>query len=146
MSRQLQETADSQFYSVNPSSLLLLLFFYFSSPFCLTAFTFNWPLRILKVFFLLQIHLFAEPFCVILHRHLSNKHPLNELLKYHCRGLIATNTIGSPSLVSPNGYMDKLTTMGYRGTVLLVDRGYKTLSWKDADFHLDIKVNKFYTL
>jgi len=88
---------------------------------------------------LLKIHLFAEPFCVILHRHLSNKHPLNELLKYHCRGLIATNTIGSPSLVSPNGYMDKLTTMGYRGTVLLVDRGYKTLSWKDADFHLDIK-------
>ena len=38
--------------------------------------------------------------------------------------------------------MDQLTAMGYRGTVSLLDRSYKTLSWKEADFHLDIKVKK----
>lgn len=96
--------------------------------------------------FHLQIHLFAEPFCVVLYRQLSSKHPLHELLKYHCRGVIATNTIGSPSLITPHQYMDKLTAMGHIGTVLLLDRGYKTLSWKDTDFHLDIKVNKSVSL
>ena len=83
---------------------------------------------------------------MVLYRQLSSQHPLNELLKYHCRGVIATNTIGSPSLVAKDGYMDQLTAMGREGTVLLLERGYKSLSWKDADFHLDIQVNKFLLL
>ena len=81
---------------------------------------------------------------MVLYRQLSSKHPLNELLKYHCRGLLATNTIGSPTLVTAGGYMDQLTAMGHKGTLILLDRGYKTLTWKDADFDLDIKVNKCY--
>ena len=36
--------------------------------------------------------------------------------------------------------MDQLTAMGAAGTVLLLQRGYKTLSWNDTDFHLDIQV------
>lgn len=36
--------------------------------------------------------------------------------------------------------MDQLTAMGHNGTLLLLKRGYKTLSWKDTDFHLDIMV------
>ena len=80
---------------------------------------------------------------MVLYRHLSSQHPLHELLKYHCRGLIATNTIGSPSLVMKGGHMDQLTAMGAAGTVLLLQRGYKTLSWNDTDFHLDIRVNHF---
>lgn len=75
-----------------------------------------------------------------MHRHLSSQHPLNELLKYHCRGLLATNTLGSPSLVNEGGYMDILTAIGHKGTILLLERGYKTLGWKDTDFHQDIKV------
>lgn len=88
---------------------------------------------------LLKLHLFAEPFCVVMHRQLSSQHPLNELLKYHCRGVMLINTLGSPSLITPDGYMDQLTAMGHKGTLLLLERGYKTLSWKDTDFHLDIK-------
>lgn len=53
---------------------------------------------------------------------------------------MATNTIGSPSLITAHGYMDQLTAMGHKGTLLLLERGYKTLSWKDTDFHLDIMV------
>lgn len=88
---------------------------------------------------LLKIHLLMEPFCVVLYRQLSLRHPLNQLLKYHCRGLLATNAIGGPKLVKPGGYMDILTAMGRIGTIKLLERGYKTLSWKDADFHGDIK-------
>jgi len=53
---------------------------------------------------------------------------------------MATNTLGSPTLITSDGYMDQLTAMGHKGTLLLMERGYKTLSWKDTDFHLDIKV------
>ena len=87
-----------------------------------------------------------EPFCVALQRHLSSQHPLNVILKYHCRGVMVTNTIGSPTLITPGQYMDKLTPMGYKGTLLLLQRGYKTLSWQDSDFHLNIKVRYHYYL
>ena len=36
--------------------------------------------------------------------------------------------------------MDILTAIGHKGTILLLERGYKTLGWKDTDFHQDIKV------
>ena len=94
----------------------------------------------------LQIHIFSEPICAVLYRQLSNKHPLNELLKYHCRGLIAVNAIGAPQLFFPLGYMDRLSAMGRKGTVLLLSRGLKTFSWKLADLHLDMKVRKAYVL
>lgn len=88
---------------------------------------------------LLKVHLLMEPFCVVLYRHLSSKHPLNQILKYHCRGLLTTNTIGSPSLIKPDGYMDILTAMGHKGTIQLIGRAYEKLTWKDADFHSDMK-------
>jgi len=39
--------------------------------------------------------------------------------------------------------MDQLTAMGHNGTLSLLERGYKNLSWRDTDFHLDIKVARF---
>ena len=38
--------------------------------------------------------------------------------------------------------MDKLAAFGSKGTILLVGRGFKEMSWKDADFRLDMKVEK----
>lgn len=86
------------------------------------------------------LHLFSEPFCVVLHRQLSSNHPLNVLLKYSCRGVLASNTLGAPQLITPGTFMDKLTAFGYKGTLLLVQRGFNEMSWKDADFHLDIQL------
>ena len=82
---------------------------------------------------------------MVLYRQLSSLHPLNELLKYHCRGLITTNLIGGPQLIIPGKYMDRLTAMGHKGTILLIDRAYKTLTWKDADHRFDMKVNMLTT-
>ena len=42
----------------------------------------------------------------------------------------------------PGTYMDKLAAFGHKGTLLLIERGVKKMSWKDADFHLDIKVEE----
>ena len=39
--------------------------------------------------------------------------------------------------------MDKLSAFGSKGTIVLVGRGYKEMSWKDADFYLDLKVEDF---
>lgn len=88
-----------------------------------------------------QIHLFTEPICMALYRHLPSKHPLNELLKYHCRGLITANTIGAPPLFWPKGYMDRLSAIGRQGAMLLIIRGYQTLDWNNADLLFDMKVN-----
>lgn len=38
--------------------------------------------------------------------------------------------------------MDKLSAFGHKGTISLVDRGYKDLSWSDTDFYLDLKVGR----
>lgn len=38
--------------------------------------------------------------------------------------------------------MDKLTSIGIKGHVTLLTRGLKTLSWKNADLHLDMKVSE----
>lgn len=53
---------------------------------------------------------------------------------------MVANTLGAPQLITPGTFMDKLSAIGYRGTLLLVERGYKTLSWEDTDCYLDIKV------
>ena len=80
---------------------------------------------------------------MVLYRQISSKHPLNELLKYHCRGLITANTIGAPPLFWPNGYMDKLAAMGRKGAMWLIVQGYQTTEWNNADFNFDIKVKRF---
>lgn len=53
---------------------------------------------------------------------------------------MATNTLGAPQLITPGTFMDKLGAFGNKGTVLLLERGYKAMNWNDGDFRLDIKV------
>ena len=57
------------------------------------------------------------------------------------RGIITANLIGGPQLIIPGKYMDIISAMGHKETILLVERAIKTLSWKNADHHFDIKVN-----
>ena len=53
---------------------------------------------------------------------------------------MAANTLGAPQLITPGTLMDKPGAMGPKGTLLVVGRSYRSLSWKDADYYLDIKV------
>ena len=89
---------------------------------------------------LLKLHLFMEPVCVCLHRHLSKLHPLHHLLKHHCRGLIGTNAFGYPFLMAPDGSISKLMTVGLQGAKVMIARAYKDVSWDDTDFLANIRV------
>ncbi|XP_046839259.1 polyunsaturated fatty acid 5-lipoxygenase-like isoform X2 [Xenia sp. Carnegie-2017] len=88
---------------------------------------------------LLKTHTILQPICVILKRTISRQHPLNEMLKWHCRGLIATNANGFAKLIQPHGYMHTLFSMGHLGSIELLNRAYQNYSWKDNDFWENIK-------
>ncbi|KAJ7380261.1 hypothetical protein OS493_010976 [Desmophyllum pertusum] len=88
---------------------------------------------------LLKTHLMMEPFCVCILRHLSKLHPLHQLLKYHCRGLLPTNKVGFPKLVEDKAYMHQLFAIGNVGAVTLLVRAYQTLTWADTDFRGKIR-------
>ncbi|KAJ7388259.1 hypothetical protein OS493_038908, partial [Desmophyllum pertusum] len=60
---------------------------------------------------LAKCHYLIEPFCVSLKRTLPPMHPLNQILKYHCREVIVPNTFGTPALVHENKFMDLLLHM-----------------------------------
>lgn len=91
---------------------------------------------------LLKTHTILQPICVILKRTISRQHPLNEMLKWHCRGLIATNANGFAKLIQPHGYMHTLFSMGHLGSIELLNRAYRNYSWKDNDFWENIKVSR----
>lgn len=88
---------------------------------------------------LLKTHLVLQPICVVAKRTLSEFHPLSELLRWHCRGLLVTNTNGFPKLVTPNGYMHKLFSIGNVGAIELLNRGYADFTWEDTDFWKNIQ-------
>ena len=90
---------------------------------------------------LFKLHLYMEPVCVCIHRHLSKLHPLHVLLKHHCRGLIGTNKFGYPFLMRPIvGSLDKLLTIGRQGAVQMMLRAYQEMTWDDTDFLANIEV------
>ena len=90
---------------------------------------------------LFKIHLYMEPICVCVHRRLSKLHPLHQLLKHHCRGLLGTNALGHPFLMAPgNGSIDKLMVIGRQGAMTMMRRAYNDLSWEKTDFLVNIKV------
>ncbi|KAJ7340314.1 hypothetical protein OS493_003047 [Desmophyllum pertusum] len=70
---------------------------------------------------LARVHYFIEPFCVSLKRTLGLKHPLNQILKYHCREVIVPNTFGTPVLLGENGFTDVLFAYGRNGAQRLLE-------------------------
>ena len=89
---------------------------------------------------LVKTHLLVEPFCVCLARQLPERHPLHQLLRYHCRGVMLANTVGSPTLTNPGHYTDQLFPLGHIGTREVVRRTWLQTSWDDTDFIQQMKV------
>ena len=90
-----------------------------------------------------NVHLFMEPICVCVNRQFSQLHPMHQILKYHCRGLIGTNKLGYPFLVAPGkGTLDKLLTVGAEGAFQMILRAYQNFDWERTDFLDNIKVSK----
>ena len=83
-----------------------------------------------------------EPVCIALHRHLSALHPLNKILKYHCRGLLPTNAQATVSLLKNPHTLRSLFGYGNQGAIKLVGKEYPKMVWGDIDLHANIKVRK----
>lgn len=80
---------------------------------------------------LLRTHFRMEPVCVSLYRHLSQLHPIHEILKYHCRGLFPLNANGTIVLLTPGKYAHALFSVGHYGAFTLLQRGYEKMVWND---------------
>ena len=80
---------------------------------------------------LLRTHFRMETVCVSLYRHLSDFHPIHQILKYHCRGLFPLNANGTIVLLSPGKYAHALFSVGNLGTYKLLQDGYKNMVWND---------------
>ena len=83
-----------------------------------------------------------EPFCVSLKRTLAALHPLNQMLKYHCREIIVPNAFGTPALVGEQGFMDLLFAIGNEGALRLLRDGHQYATWEATDFRAQIKARK----
>ena len=90
---------------------------------------------------LVKTHLLLEPFCVSKDRHLSERHPLHQMIKYHCRGISITSKGAFQFLLAENEFFHKATPHGYLGITNLALTAFRQTSWNDTDFWGNIKVN-----
>ncbi|XP_068671938.1 polyunsaturated fatty acid 5-lipoxygenase-like [Montipora foliosa] len=88
---------------------------------------------------LAKVHYLMEPFCVSLKRTLAALHPLNQMLKYHCREIVIPNAFGTPALVGEQGFMDLLFAIGNEGALRLLRDGHQYATWEATDFRAQIK-------
>lgn len=89
---------------------------------------------------LAKTHLLMEPFCVSKDRQLSERHPLHQLIKYHCRGISITDKLAFQLLLAENASLHRLFPYGYLGAVSIALRQFRLTTWKDTDFLNNIKV------
>ncbi|KAJ7321447.1 hypothetical protein OS493_035021 [Desmophyllum pertusum] len=80
-----------------------------------------------------------EPFCVSKDRQLSERHPLHQIIKYHCRGISITDKLAFKLLLAENESFHKTLPYGYLGGLSMALRSYRQTSWKDTDFLANIK-------
>ncbi|XP_027036056.1 arachidonate 5-lipoxygenase-like isoform X1 [Pocillopora damicornis] len=88
---------------------------------------------------LAKVHFLIEPFCISLKRTLPPAHPLNQMLKYHCREVIVPNTFGTPALVDEFRFMDLLFAFGNDGANRLLRDAHEFSTWEVTDFRGNIK-------
>ncbi|KAL9951788.1 hypothetical protein ACROYT_G044515 [Oculina patagonica] len=88
---------------------------------------------------LAKTHILMEPFCVSKDRQLSKRHPLHQMIKYHCRGISITGRPGFELLLGENAISHKLSPLGQHGTMKIALRSFRQMSWKDTDFMGNIR-------
>lgn len=68
-------------------------------------------------------------------------HPLNQILKFHCREVIVPNIFGTPALVNEKRFMDLLFAYGNEGAVRLLRDAHQFSTWDITDFRRRINVH-----
>lgn len=67
-------------------------------------------------------------------------HPLNQMLKYHCREVTIPNTFGTPVLLGDTGFAALLFAYGKEGALKLIRDVHPLTSWEITDYRENIKV------
>eukprot|EP01130_Rhizamoeba_saxonica_P000588 TRINITY_DN10552_c0_g1_i1.p1 TRINITY_DN10552_c0_g1~~TRINITY_DN10552_c0_g1_i1.p1 ORF type:complete len:1088 (-),score=233.73 TRINITY_DN10552_c0_g1_i1:32-3295(-) len=67
-------------------------------------------------------HLMLEPIIVGSFRQFKEDHPVFRVLKPHMRQTVSINELGRLTLLNPTGYFEKLTSLGMKGTMLLIEK------------------------
>ena len=89
---------------------------------------------------LCKVHFTVEPICLALERQLSEKHPLYDFMRFHCRGIFTANTLGGPTLLHDLLDLDHLLEFGNEGANHLTKAAAKIINWQDLDLKNNIKV------
>jgi arachidonate 15-lipoxygenase len=87
---------------------------------------------------LLRTHLVMEPIAVALNRQLSERHPLNALLRPHFRDTMAINRDARTTLIAPGGPIDVTMALGTYGNLQLAARSYAEWSFDRAGLKADL--------
>ena len=89
---------------------------------------------------LCKIHFVMEAVCVTMKRQLPSQHPLQQIMKFHCREVLIPNVFGTPKLLNPKGFMNLLFAFGNTGTSRLIKDSYPITTWDVTDFKGSLKV------
>ena len=73
--------------------------------------------------------------------YLLDRHPLYQILQYHCRDVTVPNTLGAPALVGDGKYVDQLFAFGKVGTDRLLKEAHRLSTWEVTDFRNELKVS-----
>ena len=87
-----------------------------------------------------KVHFVMEAVCVTMKRHLPSQHPLQQMMKFHCREVMIPNVFGGPKLLNQKGFMHLLFAFGDTGTRRLVKDAYPITTWDVTDFRGNLKV------
>ena len=93
-----------------------------------------------------KVHFVMEAVCVTMKRHLPSQHPLQQMMKYHCREVMIPNVFGGPKLLNQKGFMHLLFAFGDTGTRRLVKDTYPITTWDVTDFRENLKVINQWTI
>lgn len=89
---------------------------------------------------LLKTHFRMEPLCIAINRHLSKMHPLHQILKHHCRGLLPVNANGVIALFNGETTLRSLFPYGNKGAVHLMNKEALKMVWNDIDLEVNLRV------
>lgn len=89
-----------------------------------------------------KVHFTIEAVCLSLERQISEYHPLYDMMRFHCRGILTLNTLGGPVLLEAKNDLDHVVEFGSEGANKLTQRAAEIIDWHDLGLKNNLKVSK----
>jgi len=87
-----------------------------------------------------EVHFVNTIYCLSFRRHLSEKHPLYDLFKFHCEGTVAHISLSYRSLAAANSTGDNSFAIGKEGFIQLGSKAYAERKYGRFSFENMMKV------